>query len=427
MNSNKNKSFLSRFFSHNITLLVLAFIIAFTAWFIISANSETEANVTIDKIPVNIDLTEEAVNSGLQVFNGDTITASVEVSGNRVVVGSLTASDISVSANQSSSIISPGTYTLALTAKKVGLKSNYNIVSSVTPPSISVFVDRAKEQEFTIDNRLSVEIDDSNHYASTSLSQNKVILSGPETMVNRIATVAVVDTVTPDDNKKQTVQEKLVYLDSNDNKLDLPLVVTDVETVEATIQVLPVKSFDLAVEISNAPSGAPSVSISPSSVKIAGPQETLDDLADKSGDWVIGKLDYSKLSNKKETQKFDLSLPTGCKIISGETTATATVDLSDYSKSEVTCKISSRLDATTYTAVYATNNIGVTVCGPEDLLSSISASDMTVIADFTGLLDNLKTGSSISLSVPLKISFSSAYSECWVSGSYTANVNVTKK
>ena len=52
---------------------------------------------------------------------------------------------------------------------------------------------------------------------------------------------------------------------------------------------------------------------------------------------------------------------------------------------------------------------------------------MTVIADFTGLLDNLKTGSSISLSVPLKISFSSAYSECWVSGSYTANVNVTKK
>ena len=75
----------------------------------------------------------------------------------------------------------------------------------------------------------------------------------------------------------------MVYLDSNDNKLDLPLVVTDVETVEATIQVLPVKSFDLAVEISNAPSGAPSVSISPSSVKIAGPQETLDDLAKAIG------------------------------------------------------------------------------------------------------------------------------------------------
>lgn len=422
---NKNKSFLARFFSHNITLLVLAFIIAFVAWFIINASSETETNVTIDNIPVTIELTDEAVDDGLKIFNGENITASVEVSGNRVTVGSLTSGDISVTANQSSSIISPGTYTLALTAKKSGLKSNYNIVSSVTPPSITVFVDREKEQEFDIDNRLSVQLDDSSHYANTSLSQSKVTLSGPETQVNRIDSVAVVDTITPDNNNRQTVQEKLVYLDENDKALDLPQVVSDVETVEATIQVLPIAAVNLDVNVTNAPSDAPKVTVSPDTVKIAGPQTTLDSITDNTVS--IGTLDYSKLKNESVSQKFDITLPNGCKVISGETSATVSVDLSSYDYTTVTAKISSKIDSSAYTTEFATNNVELTIYGPEDLLSEISASDVTAIADFSGLLDDLKKGNAISLSVPIKVTLGSDYSKCWVYGSYTTNVNVSMK
>ena len=43
----KNKSALARFFSHNITLLVLSFLIAFVAWFIISVNPDTEYTATM--------------------------------------------------------------------------------------------------------------------------------------------------------------------------------------------------------------------------------------------------------------------------------------------------------------------------------------------------------------------------------------------
>ena len=68
---NKKKSLLARFFSHNITLLVLAFLLAFTAWFIINASSETDTNVTISDIPIIIDLPESALDAGLKVFNSD--------------------------------------------------------------------------------------------------------------------------------------------------------------------------------------------------------------------------------------------------------------------------------------------------------------------------------------------------------------------
>ena len=421
---NKKPGLLSRFFSHNITLLVLAFLLAFTAWFFINVSSETDTNVTITDIPITIELPESAVEDGMMVFDGDKVTASVEVSGNRVTVGSLTSSDIQVVANQSSSIISPGSYTLSLSAKKTGLKTNYNIVSSVTPSAVTVFVDKSKEEVYDIDNKLTVKLNDSNHYASTTLSQSKVTLTGPETMVSQIAAVAVEDTLTGQEADK-TVQEKLYYYDEEGNKLDLPLVVSDIDTVEVTISVLPINTVKLGVNVSNAPSDYPTIKVSPSTVKIAGPQETLDKIENNT--LKVGTLDFTKLSNRSNTVKFTISPPTGCKVISGETTADVSVDLSSYDKTVVTGKISSKIDSSKYSAEFATNNVDITIYGPSDLVDEISASDVTVIADFSGLLDDLKSGNAISLSVPLKITLASDYSACWVYGVYTTNVNVTKK
>lgn len=421
---NNKQSFLSRFLSHNITLLVLAFLLSFTAWFFINANSETDTSVTISDIPVTIELPETAIEDGLKVFNGDNVKASVEVSGNRLTVGSLTATDIQVVANQSSSMISPGSYTLSLSAKKAGLKTNYNIVSSVSPSAISVFVDKENEQVFDITNKLTVKLDDNNHYANTTLSQSKVTLTGPDTMVSQIDSVAVEDTITGKEADK-TVQEKLYYYDADGDKLDLPLVVADIDTVEVTISVLPINSVALGVNVSNAPSDYPSISISPSTVKLAGTQETLDKIDNNTVK--IGTLDFSKLKNKKNTLKYTITVPTGCKVISGETSANVSIDLSSYETTTVTGKISSKIDTSAYSTEFATNNVELTIYGPSDAIDDISASDVTVIADFTGMLDDLKSGNAVSLSVPLKVTLASEYSSCWVYGTYTTNVNVTKK
>ncbi|MBQ6413683.1 MAG: hypothetical protein IJI19_09420, partial [Ruminococcus sp.] len=123
-----NQSLLSRFFSHNITLLVLAFVLAFAAWFIISLSEESVETKTITDIPVTIELPDTAKDDGLYLYGTDDLKASVEVKGNRAMLGTLTASDIQVTANQSSSMISVGSYTLSLTAKQAGLKTNYTIV-----------------------------------------------------------------------------------------------------------------------------------------------------------------------------------------------------------------------------------------------------------------------------------------------------------
>ena len=419
-----NQSLLSRFFSHNITLLVLAFVLAFAAWFIISLSEESVETKTITDIPVTIELPDTAMDDGLILYGTDDLKASVEVKGNRAMLGTLTASDIQVTANQSSSMISVGSYTLSLTAKQAGLKTNYTIVKEkLSPSTVTVYVDKNKEQEFNIDNQITVNLDDSNHYASVALSKSKVTVSGPETHVNQIASVAVVDNISTD--TQTTVNEDLVFFDENGEKLYLPYVTTDIGTVEATISVLPITEVSLKVDTANAPSEYPNITMSPAKVKIAGPQDVLDSLEDNTV--TIGTLDFTKLKNEGNKEKFDISLPKGCKVISGETTATASIDLNEFYSTTVNAKVSSKLDSSKYTVEFPSNNVEITVNGPQDLIDSISASDITAIADFTGLLDDVTTGSAVSLSVPLKISLSSDYAQCWVYGSYTVNVNVTKK
>ncbi|MBQ3264182.1 MAG: hypothetical protein IJH07_00255 [Ruminococcus sp.] len=419
-----NKSLLSRFFSHNITLLVLAFILAFVAWFFITMTGESEDTKTITDIPITIELPDTAVDDGLVLYGADDLKASVEVKANRAMLGTLTASDIQVTANQSSSMISVGSYTLSLSARQTGVKTNYTIVKEkLSPSTVTVYVDKEKQEEFTIDNQITVQLDDSNHYASVALSKSKVVVSGPETHVNQIASIAVVDTISADTQK--TVNEDLVFLDENGDKLYLPYVKTDLGTVDATISVLPISEVSLTVDVANAPSDYPDIILSPAKVKIAGPQDTLDAIEDNTV--TIGTMDFTKLKNEGNRQKFDITLPQGCKVISGETTATASIDLSYCYSTTVTAKVSSKLDSSKYTVEFATNNAEITVNGPEELINTVTASDLTVTADFAGLLDDLKSGSAVSLSVPLKITLASDYSECWIYGSYTLNANVTMK
>lgn len=423
--SAKNQNILTRFFSHNITLLILSFILAFTIWFIISVSSETDSNVTISNIPISIELSETAQQDGLEIFIGDDLTASVEVSGNRVTVGSLSSGDITVSAGQTSAIVTPGTYTLPLSAKKAGIKTNYDIVSAVTPSSVTVYVDKRKDIEMNIENRLSVQLEDSKHYANISLSENTVNITGPEAQVKQIDSVVVFDTISAESNETKTVVEKLQYLDADGNTLDLPLITADFDSIEATITVMPIMNVTLAVDTSGQPTDCPSISVTPSTVKIAGAQTILDKIENDTIS--IGILDFTKLTNGKHELTYDISAPTGCKVISGETTATVTIDLSSYESTTVACKISPKIDTTKYSAELNTSSVEVEIFGPEDKISSLTSSGISVVADFTDLLMDINESNAVSLSVPLTVTLTSGYSDCWVYGTYVATANVSKK
>ena len=105
--------------------------------------------MTISDIPVQVELSEDAVNNGLQVFSGSDYKASLTVTGNRAVVGSLQASDITVKA-AANYVDSAGNYTLYLNASKNDPYSNFQISSAIKPSTIDVFIDYLREATFDI-------------------------------------------------------------------------------------------------------------------------------------------------------------------------------------------------------------------------------------------------------------------------------------
>lgn len=430
----KNNNILTRFFSHNITLLILSFILAFTIWFVINVNSETDSSVTISDIPITIELSEAAKQDGLDYFRYDDTTAKVEVSGNRVTVGSLSASDITVSASDTSTIITSGRYTLPLTAKKSGIKTNYQIVSSVDPATVTFYVDKRKESEFPIVNRVEPQYDnpENRYYVTSVLSHNSVVLSGPAVQVNKIAKVVVSDDLSIDPAKVETktVQETLKYLDAEDKELDLDLVTAEFDTVEATVTVLPKISVKLTVDPVGQPSDCPTIKFDPVMISVAGPQSALDTIEDNTIS--LGELDFSELTNTKITLTRDITLPSGCISVNGVDTAAVSVDLSKYSMTSVNCTVTPTVDTSKYLlsnySLEFNETIPVTVYGPESVLSSLTSSKISAVMDLTEYLKDLASNKSKTVTAPITVKLKGTdVSDCWVYGDFTVSVSITKK
>lgn len=426
----KKSSFLTRLFSHNIVLLIISFLLAFIAWFIINANSQTETNVTISNIPISITLPDTAVEKGFRIFNDNEYTASVEVSGNRVTVGSLTPSDIQVTANQVSTIDHTDEYNLPLSAKKVGVKTNYNIMSSVNPSSVTVFVDKFKEKDMPIDKSRMKVVIDTGYYSEVSMSNDTVHLEGAASKIDEIETVAIIDTINADGTAPMTLQKPLVFLDKNGNQIDLHYVTTDLKSVEVTVVSQPRKDVTLKLDIQNAPKYAPEVTLTPSQVSLYGPADQINSI--KNSSVTIGTLDFKTLTNKSYQIPYDVSLPENlkdCHVISeDEDVVMASVDLSSYSSTTLNVEVKARVDTTKYKAEIASNpTVKLTVYGPDSLISEITEDDVRAIADITKMTSQLDSEKTVSISVPLTVTLGSDYLSCWVYETDPVNVNVTPK
>lgn len=421
----KIKSKISRFLSKDATLMVLSLLIAFTFWFIVNASSQTDSNVAISNIPITIELSQDAIDDGLQVFSGADTTASVEVSGNRITVGSLTPADIQITAMQSNLIIAPGSYNLELSAKKNGVKTNYNFASNVTPSMITVYVDKYKEKKFDITDQLVYKVEEG-YYANTSLSETTVILSGPESEISAIDKVVVQGTMEGVANTTRTAEFELLYLDKDGNEVEINMSSASVATVQVSLTPLQVLDVELEVDVINAPSKYPKITVKPNRIKIAAEQSVLDSIED--GVINIGTLDFSKLLNKDNTLNYDITLPNGCKNLSDSTTAKVTVDLSSYDRKKLTVDnfSTTNVDLSIYSVVFNTSSVDVVVCGPEDQIKKINSGDIIPIIDFKDKLDNLDKDT-VSLELPFVFKFSNNFKDCYVYGEYITNVNVTRK
>lgn len=417
----KKKFSLNKLFQNSKFLLIIALLSSFAIWMYMSMGSTNDTNVTISNIPIQIELSDEARNTGLQIFSGGEQTASVTVTGNRTILGSINESDITVTA-AANSINSAGSFSLPVSAAKTNPSSNFQITSAVVPSTINVVVDYFRESTFQIQENVVYKVEDG-YYAFTSLSSKSVIISGPQTEISKINKVSAVAELNGTLSDTASAEAKLILYDENNYELSTDLFTMDATSVTATVSVLPEKTVDVKPAYVNKPSGleitSDMITIEPSSILLAGPEDIIKDMTSVN----LEAIDFSTLKNGKKTfQSLGIDIPTDCKNLSNSTTAKVTLDFSKLSSKTFSVdKFTVEGLSDKYKAEVTQNNISVTVVGPKDQINKLSASKITAIIDTSD--SNGITGS---VQMPVSFKFDGA-SSCWAYGSYKANLTISEK
>lgn len=417
----KKKFSLNKLFQNNKFLIVLALVISSITWVYMSMGTTNDTSVTISNIPIQIELPDQLVNNGLQVFSDTEQTATVTVTGSRAVLGSISTKDITVTA-ATNGIDSAGTYQISLSAVKTNPSANFQIISTVTPSNVNVIVDYLRETSFPIQENVVYKVADG-YYASTSLASKNITISGPQTEIAKIAKVSASAKLdgTLDDSTSTTAN--IILYDKSGNKISTDLLKMEFDTVEASISVLPEKTVKVVPEFVNKPDGLDlsdnMLSVEPSKILLAGPKNVLD-----STDSVkLESIDFATLSNKRyEYDAQGINIPTDCKNISNSTAAKLILDLSDLSKKTFTVdsfKVSGL--SSKYKADVTQTNMSVTVIGSEKELKDLKSSDIECVINTS---DQSGTVGSVQMPVTFKLKGTST---CWVSGSYKANITISEK
>lgn len=418
----KDNFSLNKLMQNNKFIFVLAILISFAIWIYSGLGATNDTNVTLSNIPIQIELSDEARDNGLQIFSGSEQTASVTVTGNRAVLGSVNESDVTVTA-AANSINSSGSYSLPVSATKTNPSANFQITSAVAPSTISVVVDYFRESTYQIqDNHIVYKVADG-YYGVTSLSSKSVVISGPQTEISKIDKVYAVADINGTLTESVETDAELVLYDKNNNKLSTELFTMDVKTVKATVTVMPEKTVEVKPTFVNKPNGLEitedMISIEPSSILLAGPAEVLDNTTSVN----LEPIDFSTLKAEKKTfPTLGIDIPTDCKNLSNSTSAKVTLDLSGLSTKSFTVDNFS-VDGLSkeYNAEVTQKSISVTIIGPKDEIDSLSASDIKAVIDTSN-----SKGITGSVQMPVTFKFDVAKS-CWAYGDYKANLTISEK
>ena len=428
---------LGKLFYHNTFVLVFSLLVAIISWFFMMATS-SDRGVTVEDVPIQVRYSSAAQEEGLEVFHMSSETVNLQVTGNTLLTSQLTANDfeVSVTLNPTDTSVTGNTLQkmdVQVQAVKANTLTNFEI-ARVTPEEVTLEYDRFQEVNLPIESDIQCRSADG-YYASTPiLSADNVTISGPSSSVARIKRVAVSYNVESELKEDAQFSCPLVLYDENNQEitntagLDLEM---NVDKVDVTIPVTPVKTVNLTATTVHQPEGFSQdrIQIEPSTITIAGTANALSGISEIQLDTVIDFADLE--AGTTNTFTADIPLPSGVRNIAsvGDSTtpaqATVTINLNGYSEMSVSVG-ASNMQITNppagMEAAVATSSLVVTLVGPEAQVSRLTGENVAVTVDLANFQD--RTGT---VEVPATVTLTgSAASSCWATGEYTVSVNISQ-
>jgi len=397
--------------------ILISIILAFSFWLFVQTEDTNDRDKTVNNIPVILSRESVLEDQNLMVTDISSERVSLSWHGPFSVVRLLDSTNVSVSVDVSR-ITEPGTYELTYDVNYPSTVAYSSIsLQSSNPESISVTVSRISSRDIEIQPFLRGGVAEGYQAGEFTVFPESVYITGTESEVNKIRAVYVI-------LEQEELSESfagdlpLILVDENGNELSSEGLRLSTETAYVTLPVVVIREIELAVDFipgGGATSKNVTSRIDPPTITVSGSKKDVEYLSSIS----LGSIDLSQVMGSKVTE-FPIYMPDGVENISGFATATVRVTVRGLSTKEFEVDNIQTINVPEgYTATLSTLVRTVVVRGPEEALSRVYASQISMVADLSGYT---ATGS---CSVPARVILTGS-DEVGVIGEYTVVVNLSR-
>lgn len=399
--------------------MLLAIVIAFGMWLYVITVVSPEQERPFNNVPVVLEGESALRERGFMIISDKDLSVRVELKGSRQDLNNLNSSNLTLIANLAG-IYGPGEYQLGYSIDYPGnIPAGAVTVMNKEPSTVTVVIAERISQTIPVQVEIIGNAADG-FFADkpqTVLEYQEVTITGPRETVEQIDH-AYIKVDCTDRTESLSESFRFVLRDAEENPVDAAMITTDVEQIKVTVPVFMTKQIPLVLTVNDgggATEDTSSIVIDPVYIDVSGSEAALA----KLDQLVLGTLNLGEIVEDVE-RTYPITMPEGVTNLSNITEAKVTISFPELAKKELTVtNILTQNVPEGMDADVMTKQLTITIRGPKLLVGKLTAEDIIVEIDLTGVENTA--------AVEAKITIPEEFAGVGAVGKYSVNVRVTEK
>lgn len=296
---------IKKLFSSDNFLRVFSIVVALLLWMYIVSLNNPQVEIPVNGVDIEIRNQQNIHGNNLKIISVSDSKTSVKVFGRMSEVSAISPADIKVYVD-ASDIYSANSYYLST---KSEIDSKSVVVTGIDVKDVNVYVDYIQAVEKSIEVMVVGEPKAGYVLESATPASNRVVIKGPQNIVNKVSTIKASLDITNANSDYSTVCPVKMYTANGEviNSEYLTLTVTD---VSVDVKFNSTKSVKVDVQLPvNITEEAYDIIISPETVEITGEPLLIEGI----NSLLVGALSESEFTTEENTVTLELPVVEGIK------------------------------------------------------------------------------------------------------------------
>lgn len=381
MADSETGSAVKRSFTSDLGAKLLCVFAAVCLWFYVIDAESTTYKDTFSGVEVQF-----STNSrGFEVLSSERSAIEVTLSGKRSVINTMNSSDITATVDISG-ITEAGEYPLNIIVST----ANESSVEDYSPKSIYVYLDKSSSRSVAVsaDYTGGTSDDKSLKIGQLETSKNFITIYGPEDALSQVEVAEVTVDLNLISRSVNITNKPLKLISKDGTEINNQYIRMDTSSVDVYVPVYMEKTLPVFPQFSRDYFDADHIACTanPSQVTVRGDVEDVEKLTAVYTD----KIDETTIGNSR-TLQVGYNLPDGITLVGVRGKCSMVLSVKDYTEKHLTVNYR-RInvdDLSDGLVAYPEESVTVKLCGSEDVVSSISQSDIIVSVSASGLEEGL--------------------------------------